>query len=84
MAAATTVVHLPCLLTIADWVIFRLPTIFVPCLITPLFGLKCFDRLLDGWSARGSVFMRVWVGFALGLFLAYVVDPDEQAHDDRA
>jgi len=60
--------------------------IFVSGLITPLFGLKRFDRPLDGWSARGPVFMRVWVGFALaiGLFLAYVVDPDDQAHDDRA
>jgi uncharacterized membrane protein YidH (DUF202 family) len=58
--------------------------IFVSGLITPLFGLKRFDRLLDGWSARGPVFMRVWAGLAIGLFLAYMVGLDEQAHDDRA
>jgi hypothetical protein len=52
--------------------------------LTPLFGLKRFDRLLDGWSARGPVFMRVWAGLAIGLFLAYLVGPDDQAHDDRA
>jgi len=51
--------------------------IFVSGLITPLFGLKRFGRLLDWWSTRGPVFMRVWAGIALaiGLFLAYSVAP---------
>jgi len=51
--------------------------ILVAGLITPLFGLKCFRRLLDWWSARGPAFMRVWAGFALafGLLLAYAVKP---------
>ena len=44
-------------------------------LITPLFGLERFRRLLVWWSARGPAFMRVWAGFALafGLLLAYAV-----------
>jgi hypothetical protein len=51
--------------------------IFVSGLITPLFGLERFRRLLNWWSARGPAFMRVWAGFALafGLLLAYAVDP---------
>ena len=52
-------------------------TIFVMGIITPLFGLERFRRLLNWWSERGPVFMRVWAGFALGfgLFLAYAVMP---------
>lgn len=51
--------------------------IFVSGLITPLFGLERFRRLLNWWSARGPVFMRIWAGFALafGLLLAYAVVP---------
>ena len=51
--------------------------IFVSGLITPLFGLERFRRLLNWWSARGPAFMRVWAGFALafGLLLAYAVVP---------
>jgi len=51
--------------------------IFVSGLITPLFGLERFHRLLNWWSARGPTFMRVWAGFALafGLLLAYAVVP---------
>ena len=51
--------------------------ILVAGLITPLFGLERFRRLLDWWSARGPAFMRVWAGFALafGLLLAYTVVP---------
>jgi len=51
--------------------------ILVAGLITPLFGLERFRRLLVWWSARGTTFMRVWAGFALafGLFLAYTVRP---------
>jgi len=52
-------------------------TIFVMGIITPLFGFERFRRLLNWWSERGPVFMRVWAGFALGfgLFLAYAVMP---------
>lgn len=51
--------------------------IFVSGLITPLFGLERFRRLLNWWFARGPAFMRVWAGFALafGLLLAYAVVP---------
>ncbi len=51
--------------------------ILVAGLITPLFGLERFRRLLDWWSAWGPAFMRVWAGFALafGLLLAYTVVP---------
>ena len=51
--------------------------IFVVGIITPLFGIERFRRLLNWWSERGPVFMRVWAGFALGfgLFLAYAVMP---------
>jgi hypothetical protein len=49
--------------------------IVVVGLITPLFGLERFRRLLNWWSARKPAFMRMWAGFALafGLFLAYAV-----------
>jgi len=51
--------------------------ILVAGLITPLFGLERFGRILNWWSARGPVFMRVWAGFALvmGLLLAYALVP---------
>jgi len=51
--------------------------ILVSGLMTPLLGLERFRRLLNWWSARGSVFMRIWAGFALafGLLLAYAVVP---------
>jgi hypothetical protein len=51
--------------------------IVVSGLITPLLGLERFRRILNWWSARGPIFMRVWAGFALafGLFLAYAVAP---------
>jgi hypothetical protein len=45
--------------------------------ITPLFGVERFRRLLDWWSARGSVFLRVWAILAmlLGLSLIYAIAP---------
>jgi hypothetical protein len=51
--------------------------IFVAGLITPLFGLERFRKILDWWSARETIFMRIWAGFALafGLLLAYAVAP---------
>jgi len=51
--------------------------IFVSGLITPLFGLERFRRLLNWWSARGHTFMRIWAGVALafGLLLAYTMAP---------
>ena len=51
--------------------------IFAVGLITPLFGVRRFSRLLKWWSARSSLFTRAWAGFALafGLLLAYAVMP---------
>ena len=51
--------------------------IFVVGILTPLFGIERFRRLLNWWSERRPLFMRVWAGFALGfgLFLAYAVMP---------
>ena len=49
----------------------------VGVVITPLFGVERFRRLLDWWSARGSVFLRVWAILAmlLGLSLIYAIAP---------
>ena len=59
--------------------VVRIPgiLIFVMGIITPFFGIERFRRLLNWWSERGPVFMRVWAGFALGFgfFLAYAVMP---------
>ena len=43
--------------------------------ITPIFGVDRHRRILDWWTARGSVFMRAWSGVAviLGVVLAYAV-----------
>ena len=51
--------------------------VFVAGLITPLFGLERFRRLLDWWSSRGPIFIRAWASIALafGLWLAYAVFP---------
>ncbi len=51
--------------------------IVVAGLVTPFFGLERYRKLLDWWSARGSLFVRVWATFALafGLLLAYAVAP---------
>ena len=51
--------------------------IIVVGLITPLFGLARFRRLIDWWLARGPAFLRVWAAFALGfgLLLAYALVP---------
>lgn len=51
--------------------------IVVAGLITPLFGLDRFRRLLDWWAAQGPIFVRVWATFALafGLLLAYALVP---------
>jgi hypothetical protein len=47
--------------------------IMVAGLITPLFGLERFRRLLDWWASRSSGFIRIWAVFAMGfgLLLAY-------------
>lgn len=49
--------------------------IFVAGLVTPLFGVDRFRRLLDWWSALGPGFLRFWGASALvlGLLLAYAV-----------
>jgi hypothetical protein len=46
-------------------------------LMTPLFGLARYRRLLDWWMSRGSGFVRAWAAIALafGLLLAYAVAP---------
>jgi hypothetical protein len=49
--------------------------IMVAGLITPLFGLERFRRLLDWWAAHGSGFVRLWAAIALafGLFLSFLL-----------
>ena len=51
--------------------------ILVAGMVTPLFGMERLRGLIDWWSARGLVFMRVWAIFALvfGIFLAYAIAP---------
>ena len=51
--------------------------ILVSGIITPLFGLDRFRRILNWWFEQGPVFQRAWAGFALlfGLLLAYAVAP---------
>lgn len=51
--------------------------ILVSGLVTPFFGVERFRRVLDWWSSRGTVFLRMWGGVALaiGLLLAYAVIP---------
>jgi len=49
--------------------------IMVAGLITPLFGIERFRRLLDWWAAHGPGFIRLWAACALafGLLLAYAL-----------
>ena len=51
--------------------------IFAVGLITPLFGVRRFTKVLDWWSARSSLFTRAWAVVALGfgIFLAWAVMP---------
>ena len=51
--------------------------VLVSGLITPIFGLDRFRRILNWWSTRPATFQRVWAGFALafGLLCAYAVAP---------
>ena len=51
--------------------------VVVAGVLTPLFGLERFRRLLEWWSAQGPIFVRVWGAFALGLglLLAYALYP---------
>jgi hypothetical protein len=51
--------------------------ILVSGLVTPFFGVERFRKILDWWSARGPVFIRVWAVFALalGLLLSFAVAP---------
>ncbi len=43
----------------------------------PLIGVEGVRRLLDWWSAKGSVFLRGWalLAAAIGLWLAYAIAP---------
>ena len=54
---------------------------FVAGLITPLFGLERFRKLLDWWVAQGPVVLRLWASFAFGfgLWLAYAIMPSLRA-----
>lgn len=49
--------------------------IVVAGLATPFFGLERFRKLLDWWTNKGSLFMRLWGGIAcgFGVWLAYTV-----------
>jgi hypothetical protein len=49
--------------------------VFVAGLVTPLFGLERFGKLLDWWTARGTGFVRGWCVFTLafGLLLAWAL-----------
>ena len=49
--------------------------IFIAGLATPFFGLERIRKLLDWWSNRGSLFLRLWSGIAcgFGVWLAYTV-----------
>jgi hypothetical protein len=51
--------------------------ILVAGLVTPMFGLERFRRLIEWWFARGPAFTRAWsaVALAFGLLLAYAVLP---------
>jgi len=51
--------------------------ILVSGLVTPFFGVERFTKILDWWSARDPVFLRMWAGFALtlGLLLSFAVAP---------
>lgn len=55
--------------------------VFVAGLITPLFGLERFQRLLDWWVAQGPAVIRLWGGFAsaFGLLLVYAIMPSLRA-----
>jgi hypothetical protein len=49
--------------------------IMVAGLITPMFGLERFRRILDWWSAQGPGFLRAWAAcvMAFGLYLIYAL-----------
>jgi hypothetical protein len=49
--------------------------IMVAGLITPVFGLERFRRILDWWSAQGSGFIRAWAlcAVAFGAYLVYAL-----------
>lgn len=44
--------------------------IFAAGVVTPMFGVRRFEAMLDWWVARGPTLIRVWSGFALLLALA--------------
>lgn len=58
--------------------------IFVAGVITPLFGLDRFRRLLAWWESRGVIFIRAWALVALlfGLGLTYLLVANDSARDD--
>jgi len=53
------------------------PAVVVIGLVTPLFGIERYRRLLDWWASRGAGFLRAWaaVALAFGLLLAWAVLP---------
>lgn len=46
--------------------------IFVAGFITPFFGIKRVNKLLNWWEERGALFVRIWafVALSIGLLLA--------------
>jgi hypothetical protein len=61
---------------------------FFSGLLTPVFGVRRFRRLLRWWSSRGTLFLRVWAVSALGmgLLLAWAVAPwiEREIHGELA
>jgi hypothetical protein len=51
--------------------------VIVAGLVTPLFGLQRYSRVLDWWKARGPAFLRVQGAFAafFGLAIASLLRP---------
>jgi hypothetical protein len=51
--------------------------IVVGGLLTPFFGVRISQAILDSWLAGGSGVVRIWAGvsFALGVFILYSVAP---------
>ena len=51
--------------------------IVIAGIITPFFGIARARAFVEWWSVQSTVFMRIWVSFAVlfGLFIIYAVSP---------